>query len=169
MENKKQRLSLVLTEVSIALFFILLPIVGSKLISYGIKPDYAWFASLKRPWFTPPRMVFGPVWTFLYLTMGISSYLYYLNTEFRPSLPGWIIYTAQLVLNWMFYPIYFGLKLLVLASVTTTTVGVLVFFNCILFFRLQRLSGIMLIPYLLWSILAATIAVNIVILNPDKV
>ena len=84
---------------------ILLPNIGGLIAnSITTKKDWQWFDNLKKPWFNPPNWLFGPVWTILYLCMGVSSYL--IVEKGTPLLPL-SIYGAQLLLNWAWAPIFF--------------------------------------------------------------
>ena len=87
---------------------ILLPNVGGSLISglFRTKKDRQWYDNLKRPALSPPKWIFGPVWTALYLCMGASSYM--IVKKGAPLLPL-SIYGAQLLLNWAWAPIFFHL------------------------------------------------------------
>lgn len=89
------------------------PIWGSKIVRDNLDP---WFHSLNQPSWSPPDWVFAPVWTTIYCSIGIASYLVYRkitisaeswnNNDARLAL---ISYIVQLLLNWAWVPIFFGL------------------------------------------------------------
>ena len=86
---------------------ILLPNLGGVIgNAITTRKDWQWFANLKKPWFNPPNWIFGPVWTVLYLCVGVSSYM--IVEKGAPLLPL-SIYGAQLLLNWAWSPIFFHL------------------------------------------------------------
>lgn len=88
------------------------PIWGGKIVRDNLDP---WFHSLIQPSWNPPDWVFAPVWTTIYCSIGIASYLVY--REITASAEGWdrdarlalISYIVQLILNWAWVPIFFGL------------------------------------------------------------
>lgn len=97
-----------------AAVIILLPNVGGLIaISVRTKEDRQWFDHLKKPWFNPPSWLFGPVWTILYLCLGVSSYL--IVEKGTPLLPL-TIYIVQLLLNWAWAPIFFHFHRIELVS-----------------------------------------------------
>ena len=108
-----------------------------------------WYARLQKPFFTPPNWVFGPVWTVLYILMGISLYLIVQNgLEKRVVQQGVIIFSAQLAINALWSFAFFGMQspqnglitiLVLLALITATLVS---------FWRISKPAAALLVPYL---------------------
>jgi tryptophan-rich sensory protein len=125
-----------------------------------------WYPSLVKPPFNPPAWVFGPVWTTLYILMGVAFFLVWRK---GPEVEGvrramWA-FGLQLFLNflWSFFFFWarrpdwaFGEILLLLGAIGITTV---------LFFRVSRLSGWLMTPYLAWATFASVLNASIWILN----
>ncbi len=88
---------------------ILLPNVWGTLSSFITRgePRWEWYRSLKKPSFNPPNWVFGPVWTAIYACMGVSSYLVFKQGGFAAQSVPLALYGAQLLLNWLWSPIFF--------------------------------------------------------------
>jgi len=91
------------------LLAIILPFVAAVIGSYFTTPAIpGWYASLNRPFFSPPNWLFGPVWTALYLMMGLSLYLVWSKKGITFQKPQTVFY-LQLVLNALWSIVFFGL------------------------------------------------------------
>jgi benzodiazapine receptor len=118
----------------------------------GAVPD--WYAALRKPVWTPPGWVFGPVWTLLYPVMAVAGWLAWREGRSRIA-P--LLFLLQLALNaawpWLFFAehrldlAFYDIVALVLAILAT--VGA--------FWRISRLAGLMLLPYLAWVGFAAAL------------
>ncbi|MDO8498562.1 MAG: TspO/MBR family protein [bacterium] len=120
----------------------------------------AWYATLNKPVFAPPNSVFAPVWTTLYILMGISLYLVWQKKKV-PS-----VFWVQLVLNTLWSIIFFGLKNPALAFVNIVALWIAIFLTIKSFYKINKLASYLLIPYLLWVTIASLLNLSIIILNP---
>ncbi len=114
-----------------------------------------WYAGLNKPSWNPPNWVFGPVWTTLYLLMGVSAWRVWRRTDFTQGRGaiGWFL--AQLALNATWTPVFFGLHepgwaLLVIVALCLAIVATMRAFR-----RHDRPAAALLIPYLAWVGFAA--------------
>lgn len=128
----------------------------------------SWYLSLNKPSFNPPNWIFGPVWTFLFLLMGISLYLIWQKRNLfnqRQWLFSLKIFSIQLGLNilWSYLFFFFHSPLAGLAGIVLLWVFIL--FNIIYFYKLNKTAGLLLIPYLLWVSFASVLNFNLWILN----
>ncbi len=126
-----------------------------------------WYAGLQKPSFSPPNTVFGPVWTILYLLMGVSLYLIIKKgIKARQEKEAVIIFGVQLGLNFLWSILFFGLKspLFALADIALLWVAILA--TIIAFFRISKKAAFLLVPYLLWVSFALVLNFTILILNP---
>ena len=109
-----------------------------------------WYQSLNQPSFTPPTWLFGPVWTILYLMIAIVAYriAYAEDTPWKhPALALWVL---QIVLNTLWTPVFFGAKNL---GGSMIYIGLLWGAICLLIWitrKVDKLSSLLLIPYLVW-------------------
>lgn len=112
----------------------------------------AWYDGLKKPSWTPPKYAFGPVWTVLYSSMGYASYLVYEEcggfTD-EAVLPL-TLYGGQLLLNWAWTPIFFGMKNFKLALIEISVLSGAAIATTISFACVNRTAGALLVPYLAW-------------------
>ena len=102
----------------------------------------AWYAGLKKPTFTPPDAVFGPIWVTLYLLMGIAVFLVWREGLGQEGVTiAFVIFWAQLVLNILWSVIFFGLKSLFGGMVLILVLWIAILINIITFFGVSPLAG----------------------------
>lgn len=123
-----------------------------------------WYAFLNKPTFSPPNWLFGPVWTILYTMIGISFYLIWINYKKNNS---WAIkfFIFHLLLNSMWSIIFFGLKNLSLALIEIVILWSSILYMIKNFYKINKLSSFLLIPYLLWVSFASILNLSIWMLN----
>jgi benzodiazapine receptor len=129
-------------------------------------PSLGWYAGLNRPGFTPPDRLFGPVWTILYTLMAIAAWRIWRADTGRTAVRRTLaMFFVQLAFNALWSPVFFGAKrpdvAFVVILLLLGALGVML----VQFFRLDRLAGWMLVPYLLWVTYAAVLNGAIVLLN----
>lgn len=125
-----------------------------------------WYASLQKPFFNPPNWVFGPVWTTLYLLMGVSFYFAWINrSNLKEKTVGIKYFFIQLGLNTLWSVVFFGLKSPFLALLIIIALWVLIFLTLKNFLKISRLAGLLLIPYLAWVGFAGVLNLAITLLN----
>lgn len=118
-----------------------------------------WYATLNKPSFSPPNWIFGPVWTVLYIMMGVSLYLIWA----KKKIPA--VFWVQLILNALWSVIFFGLKNPLLAMVNILALWIAIVLTIKSFYKINKLAGNLLIPYILWVSFATFLNYNIWILN----
>ena len=138
-------------------------VVGSIFMAKAIP---TWYAFLNKPVFNPPNWIFGPVWIGLYLLMGISLYLV-LTKEPRDSAVknALRVFGAQLVLNAIWTPLFFGAKLPWLAFIEILVLWVFIMLTIVKFKRVSGPAAYLLIPYLLWVSFASVLNGALWLLN----
>jgi len=138
-------------------------IVGSLFTSPSIP---TWYATLRKPDFSPPNWVFAPVWTFLFVLMGVSAYLVWNkgleNRKVRISL---LIFGIQLVLNVVWSFLFFRLQSPLYAFFEIIVLWLTIVLTILNFFKISRAAGWLLIPYITWVSFAAILNFSIVRLN----
>ena len=129
---------------------ILLPIVvgglGGIVTGSSVK---TWYPTLNKPSWNPPAWLFGPVWTALYAMMGLASWRVWRRQSpaSRRAL-GW--YGVQLGLNSLWSILFFGMRQPGLALAEIVVMWAAILITAIKFARLDRLAGVLMIPYQLW-------------------
>lgn len=130
---------------------------------FNFKSIPGWYAKQKKPKFNPPNWIFGPVWTLLYLLMGISLYLVLISGK-EITLPL-IIFSIQLILNIAWSAIFFGMKKPSIAFIEIIFLWVSILLNILFFYNISKISSYLLIPYILWVSFAAILNFSIWYLN----
>jgi len=134
-------------------------LVGSVLLCElaGIVPailtaeDVAtWYPTLVRPDFTPPDSLFGPVWTTLYLLMGVALYLVWRSDRGRVRRVALAAFGVQLVLNAAWSLVFFGSRAIFGGLVVIVALLAVILATMALFARIDRRAAALLVPYLLW-------------------
>jgi tryptophan-rich sensory protein len=150
---------------------LVLSILGCELVGilgtpFTIAAIPTWYTSLNKPFFSPPTWIFGPVWTILYFLMGVSFYLILQKGwKKKPVKSAGMFFIAQLALNFLWSPIFFGLKSPLLGLITIVAMWILIITTMKKFYPLSKLAFYLLIPYLLWVSFATVLNAAILILN----
>jgi tryptophan-rich sensory protein len=138
-------------------------LIGSILTTPAIP---TWYESLKKPFFSPPNWVFGPVWVILYLLMGISLFVIWQRRENNlQARKGFILFFAQLILNAFWSVAFFGFKSPFLGLINIMLLWFAIFFTIQHFFKISKIAALLLLPYLLWVSFAAVLNFSLWILN----
>jgi benzodiazapine receptor len=122
-----------------------------------------WYAALSRPAWTPPNWLFAPVWTTLYVLMGIAGW-----RVAHPSAPGhraWPVWWIQLVLNGIWTPLFFGAHQVALALVVILALAVTIGLFIRATWSRDRFTALLFVPYLVWISYASSLNAAILWLN----
>ena len=158
----KRKIDWIKLVISIAIPLII-GFLGSFLTSPSI-PN--WYQTLNKPSFNPPNWIFGPVWTLLFILMGIALYLVWNQGWKKPKVKTAIyFFSAQMILNlaWSFFffylhqPLYSFIEIIILWIAILGTI--------ITFYKVDRRTLYLLLPYILWVSFAAMLNLAIVLLN----
>jgi benzodiazapine receptor len=125
-----------------------------------------WYASLNKPSFNPPNTVFFPVWTTLYTLMGIAVFLVWRKgLHERRVRVALALFGIQLILNLGWTIIFFGLYSLFGAVIAIVFLWVAILINILTFWRISKVAGALLIPYILWVSFAGILNYSLWVLN----
>ncbi|ADN02364.1 TspO/MBR family protein [Spirochaeta thermophila] len=133
--------------------------------SFTMPAIEGWYSTIQKPSFTPPNWLFAPVWTVLFILMGISAYLVIrtgLSYQVRLVV---LLFVVQLVLNvlWSFF--FFARQSPGLALVDIVLLWVAILALIVMSVRIERWAGYLLIPYLVWVSYATVLNASIFVLN----
>lgn len=146
------------------LIVIIFAVIGS-LATFSQIPT--WYASLIRPEWTPPSWAFPVVWTTLYILMALSFYLVWkkgLDTKATKTAAA--VFIIQLALNALWSLVFFGLHSLVGGMALIILLWIAILVNIIVFYRISKWAGFLLIPYIVWVTIASYLNYTVWMLNP---
>lgn len=116
-----------------------------------------WYASLAKPSWNPPSSVFGPVWTILYLLMGVAAWMVWREAGFSGARRALTLFIVQLVLNALWSYLFFGLQQPMVAFIEIIVLWCAILATILAFWPVSRTAGALLIPYLCWVSFASAL------------
>jgi benzodiazapine receptor len=151
-------------KLAISIIFVqLVGILGSVFTSSSISD---WYPSLIKPSFNPPSWLFGPVWTILYIMIGVSLFLVWTTkANDKVKKKAYQIFGVQLVLNGLWSIAFFGLHQPALAFLVIALLWISIILNIIAFYKIKKSAGCLLLPYFLWVSFASVLNFAIWMLN----
>lgn len=154
------------TTVAVILLFGA-PLVAGAVGALATATAPSFYAQLARPSWAPPSSVFGPVWTALYVLMGVAAFLVWKTCGWEGARGALILFAVQLILNALWSWLFFRWHLGTASSADITILLVMVIALVVLFVRLRPLAGVLLIPYLAWVTFATFLNFAMVRMNPS--
>jgi len=121
-----------------------------------------WYPTLAKPSFNPPSWLFGPVWTLLFLLMGVALYLLWIN---KAPWPVMTLFALQLLLNILWSALFFGLRSPGAALIEIIILWLAILATAVLAHKTAPTAAYLLIPYLAWVAFAALLNFSIWRLN----
>lgn len=148
------------------IFCILIPLAVGGLSALLTMEGTRSFALLEKPPLSPPAWLFPVVWTVLYILMGIASYLV-IHSRAGQEQEGRAIalYAVQLFFNFFWSIIFFNLQWYGIAFLWLVILFVLVVLTTVEFFKINRIAGILMLPYCVWVAFAGYLNLAIAFLN----
>lgn len=124
-----------------------------------------WYETLNKPLFTPPAWVFSPAWTVLYTLMFVALFVYLRTKTPINKTNGTILFLTQLLFNFLWSPAFFYWQNIRLAFFIIILLLLFLIATIFYFYKISKLSAILLIPYLLWVCFATYLNFGFMILN----
>ena len=109
-----------------------------------------WYPELVKPFFTPPDWLFAPAWSIIYFLIAFSGWRVWLKRGLNGAKGPFAVYGAQLALNLLWSFLFFGAQSPLLGLIDILMLLALIVVNCWLFMKIDRIAGILLLPYGLW-------------------
>lgn len=129
-------------------------VVAAAIGGLGVRGTSAEYASLEQPSWAPPSWLFGPVWTALYAMIAVAGWLVWRRVGLGPALWAWL---AQLVLNAVWTPLFFGAGRYGLAFAEILLMWVAIGVTVFLFRTVSRPATLLMLPYWAWVTFAAAL------------
>ena len=151
-------------------------VVGSRVGAVTNARGAGWYRRLAKPSWTPPDAAFGPVWSILYLLMGLASAVVAragraqaarpdAERQARPG-PALTVYALQLALNLGWSLLFFGVRRVKPAGVELVALWASIVATVVAFGRVRPVAGLLLLPYLAWTSFAALLNAEVIRRNP---
>lgn len=146
---------------SIAVLMVL-GIAGSFFTAQSLE---SWYVKLNKPFFTPPNWLFAPAWTTLYLLIGLTLYLCWEN-RFWDDKKLKFAFFLQLILNFLWSPLFFGLRSPILGLFDILALDIAVIATIFLLSKHSKTTTLLMLPYLAWILFASVLNLFVFLLNP---
>ena len=156
-----------LSEIPKIVVALLIPLIVGFLGSIATTSQIStWYATLVKPLWAPPNWVFAPVWTTLFILMGIALYLVWRQGLERKDVKfAILIFGVQLVLNLLWSVVFFSFHAILGAFIVILILWIAIFANIIAFYVISKPAGILLVPYIIWVSIASYLNYTIYLLN----
>ena len=148
---------------SLAVFFVLVVATASSGVFF--KPG-EWYRKLRKPAWTPPNWVFGPVWSVLYIMIAIAGWLVWRDGQPGLALGLWV---AQLLLNAGWSGLFFGMRRMDLALYDVALMWLIVAGFIIAAAGISAVAAWLFVPYLIWVTIAGTLNWSVLRLNSGRI
>ena len=152
--------------VKLFLSLLIPQLVGGLAGFFTVTGVGSWYRDIKRPAWNPPNWVFGPVWTTLYLLMGVALYLVWKGRGRSPAKSRAIaLWSMQLAANFLWSFLFFNQHLIGWALADLLLLWVLILLTIFAFARISRTAAWLLVPYISWVTFAGILNYSIWMLN----
>jgi tryptophan-rich sensory protein len=145
---------------------LILPLsVGAVAGMFTSQAVPTWYATLNRPSFNPPNWVFGPVWTTLYILLGISFFLIWEENSSKRRNMAILVFSIQMLLNFSWSFLFFYFNLIGFALIEIILLWISIAAMIYLFYKIKPFAAYLNIPYLLWVSFATILNAGYYFLN----
>ncbi len=136
-------------------------VLAGMMLGYANRPD-GWYSALNKPAFNPPDHLFAPVWLALYVCIGVAGARTWSRDPRSPAMAAWV---AQMALNFLWSPAFFGLHRIGLALGIIVALLTAIATYIALQWRTDRLAALLFMPYAAWVAFATALNWSIYRLN----
>ena len=153
--------------IKIAVWVVICLVVGYVSSMYTRSSITTWYPTLEKPFFNPPNWIFAPVWTLLYILMGVSAGLIWDKIASQKELvkKGLLLFSIQLILNAFWSILFFGWNNILLSLIEIILLFLFIFETYLTFKKLDKTASLLLLPYMAWVLFASILTASIYFLN----
>lgn len=145
---------------------IAIPLISGLLGSVFTAPAVkTWYLEINKPTWNPPSWLFGPVWTTLFILMGVALYLVWSSKPSNKARVAIKMFAAQMVLNILWSAFFFGMQNFWLAFGEIVILWIAIALTIVDFFKVNKTAGWLLFPYIAWVSFAAYLNMTVAFLN----
>jgi translocator protein len=146
--------------------FLLLAFATAGLVALATATSVdTWYPTLQKPSWHPPRWIFGPAWTLLYILMAVATWRAWTADNAFTARRTASLYSAQLTLNALWSILFFGMRRPDIALVEIIVLWAVLIYILMRFWRLDRIAAALWLPYVAWVSFAAVLNAAIWSLN----
>jgi translocator protein len=125
-----------------------------------------WYATLQKPFFTPPNWLFGPVWTTLFTLMGISLFIIWEKTGLRKKgTAAFRAFLLQMGLNILWSFLFFGMRSPLYGLIGIIPMWLAILYMILQYWKIDRRAAWMMVPYIAWVTIATALNFSVLLLN----
>jgi len=150
------------------ILWLLASLAGGGVGALATRNAREFYAGLVKPSWAPPGWLFGPVWTVLYLLMGVAAWLVWRRAGWSGARGALVLFVVQLVVNALWSWVFFAWRRGALAMADIVVLLVLIVATMIAFARVDGRAAALLLPYLGWVMFATALTYSIWRSNPDQ-
>lgn len=148
------------------LICLMLPLIIGGISGYATASGIqSWYVTLHKPSFNPPNYLFGPVWTLLYILMGVSLFIIWRSKQGIKRSNALKIFILQITLNFLWSFLFFKFNLIGLALIDIALIWLSIIIMILRFHRVSKPAAYLQVPYLLWVTFASVLNGAIWFLN----
>lgn len=145
---------------------IVIPLGIGGLATLITKDDMDIYKEIVKPPLSPPGALFPIVWTILYILMGVSLYFIWTNRDSsKDKTKPVILFAAQLLLNFIWIPVFFSAKQFTVAVFILVALLVTLICMTVSFYKIDKRAALLQIPYIIWLCIAFYLNVGVAVLN----
>lgn len=141
--------------IGIIAWILIFQIIGYFIGTLSQVNSESWYQTLHKSSLTPPNIVFPIVWSILYAMIAVSGWYLWQHRQQPKAKTAFAFYSAQMVLNWAWSPLFFNFHLITLSFYCIILITLLTLITILLTKKDFKFSSIMLIPYFIWLIFAS--------------
>jgi tryptophan-rich sensory protein len=148
------------------MYWSLLPFLAIVIVTAGSGVFFtpgAWYETLRKPWWTPPNWLFGPVWSTLYIMIAVAGWLVWRSEGVSAALFLWGV---NLVFNALWSYFFFGMRRMDIAFGDAILMWLTIACFILLAWPVSSVAALLFVPYLVWVTIAATLNITVWRLNP---
>lgn len=151
--------------LALFLFLLACAVVAGLGSLFTMSAMDGWYADLEQPDWEPPDWVFGPIWSILYLAIGVAAWLVWRERGWEQGRIPLVLWSVQLGLNLLWTAIFFGLEMPGAGLVEIVALWLAIAATIVAFWPVSRLAALLLVPYFGWVSYAAALNYAIWTLN----
>ena len=155
-----------ISDLIILLICIIIPLAAGSVSGIASATGVNdWYLGISKPSFNPPGWIFGPVWTLLYILMGISLFLVWKGSSGPMRTRAVLVFSGQLILNFLWSFLFFYFHWLLISLIEILMIWFFILWMILLFRKISKTAAYLQIPYLLWVSFATVLTAAIYFLN----